>query len=94
MCGRQPPHLRQRRRAALAGRALPAPRVTTAGESSLWVDPSDIAAAGDVERLGKTLAAGRHGDRDELMAYVAAYSGLRRGEIAALTWLRSIPPRG
>jgi integrase len=68
-----------------AGRALPAPRVTTAGESALWVDPSDIPAAGDVERLGQALAAGRYGDRDELMAYAAAYSGLRWGEIAALT---------
>jgi integrase len=67
-----------------AGRTLPAPRVT-AGESALWVDPSNIPAADDVERLGKALAAGWHGDRDELMAYVAAYSGLRWGEIAALT---------
>ena len=68
-----------------AGRALPAPNVTTAGESALWVHPADIPAAGDVERLGQALAAGWHGDRDELMANVAAYSGLRWGEIAALT---------
>jgi integrase len=68
-----------------AGRTLPVPKVTTAGESALWVYPSDIPAAGDVERLGQALAAGRHGDRDELMANVAAYSGLRWGEIAALT---------
>jgi site-specific recombinase XerC len=68
-----------------AGRGLPAPKVTTAGESALWVDPADVPAAGDVERLGQALADGRHGDRDELMAYVAAYSGLRWGEIAALT---------
>jgi integrase len=68
-----------------AGRTLPAPNVTTAGESTLWVDPADIPAVGDVERLGKALAAGWHGDRDELMAYTAAYSGLRWGEIAALT---------
>jgi integrase len=67
------------------GRTLPAPKVTTAGESTLWVDPADIPAAGDVERLGKALAAGWHGDRDELMANVAAYSGLRWDEIAALT---------
>jgi hypothetical protein len=68
-----------------ASRTLPVPKVTTAGESALWICPSDIPAAGDVERLGQALAAGRHGDRDELMANVAAYSGLRWGEIAALT---------
>jgi integrase len=38
-----------------------------------------------VERLGKALAAGCHGERDQLMANTAAYSGLRWGEIAALT---------
>jgi integrase len=68
-----------------AGRTLPVPNVTTAGESTLWVDPADIPAAGDIERLGKALAAGWHGERDELMAYTAGYSGLRWGEIAALT---------
>jgi integrase len=31
------------------------------------------------------VAAGRHGDRDELMANAAAYTGLRWGELAALT---------
>ena len=31
------------------------------------------------------LAAGRHGERDELMANTAAYSGLRWGELTALT---------
>ena len=56
-----------------------------AEESGLWVDPAEIPSAGDVERLGKALAAGRHGERDQLMANVAAYSGLRWGEIAALT---------
>ena len=35
--------------------------------------------------LGHALAAGRHGDRDELMANTAAYSGLRWGELTALT---------
>ena len=35
-------------------------------------------------RLGKALAAGRRGDLHELMANVAAYSGLRWGELAAL----------
>jgi integrase len=68
-----------------AGRPLPPPRVGVAGESGLWVDPGEIPSAGDVERLGTALAAGRHGERDQLMANVAAYSGLRWGEIAALT---------
>jgi len=47
----------------------------------VMINPS----AGAVERLGKALAAGRHGEQDQLMANVAAYSGLRWGEIAALT---------
>jgi integrase len=38
-----------------------------------------------VARLGQALAGGRHGWRDELMATTAAYSGLRWGELAALT---------
>ena len=67
------------------GRPLPPPRVGVAGESGLWVDPAEIPSADDVERLGKALAAGRHGERDQLMANVAAHSGLRWGEIAALT---------
>jgi integrase len=66
-------------------RPLPAPRVSVAGESGLWVDPAEIPSADDVERLGKALAAGWHGERDQLMASTAAYSGLRWGEIAALT---------
>jgi integrase len=66
-------------------RPLPPPRVSVAGESGLWVDPAEIPSAHDVERLGKALAAGRHGERDQLMANTAAYSGLRWGEIAALT---------
>ena len=66
-------------------RPLPPPRVSVAGESGLWVDPAEIPSADDVERLGKALAAGRHGERDQLMANTAAYSGLRWGEIAALT---------
>jgi integrase len=68
-----------------AGRPLPPPRVAVAGESSLFVGPADIPSHGDVARLAAALAAGRHGDRDELMALTAAYSGLRWGEIAALT---------
>jgi len=62
-------------------RPLPAPQVTVAGESALWVDPADA----DIAGLGQALAAGRHGDRDELMAVTAAYSGLRWGELTALT---------
>jgi len=38
-----------------------------------------------VAALGQALAAGLHRDRDELMAVTAAYSGLRWGELAALT---------
>ena len=48
-------------------RPLPPPRVSVAGESGLWVDPAEIPSADDVERLGKALAAGRHGERDQLM---------------------------
>ncbi len=66
-------------------RPLPPPRVSVAGESGLWIDPAEIPSADDVERLGKALAAGRHGERDQLMANTAAYSGMRWGEIAALT---------
>jgi len=66
-------------------RPLPAPRVSTAGESALWVDPDEIPADSDMRKLGRALAAGRHGERDELMAYTAAYSGLRWGELTALT---------
>ena len=66
-------------------RALPAARVSVAGESALWVDPAEIPAGGDIGKLGTALAEGRHGARDELMANTAAYSGLRWGELAALT---------
>jgi integrase len=66
-------------------RPLPAPRVSVAGESALWVDPAEIPADDDIGRLGRALAAGRHGERDELMANTAAYSGLRWGELTALT---------
>jgi hypothetical protein len=44
-------------------RALPEVTVSVAGESVLWVDPSEIPSAGDVLRLGQALAAGRHGLR-------------------------------
>jgi integrase len=66
-------------------RPLPAPQVSVAGESALFVDPAEIPADAEVARLGQALAAGRHGDRDELMAVTAAYSGLRWGELTALT---------
>jgi integrase len=66
-------------------RPLPAPQVTVSGESSQWVDPARIPADTDVDRLGAALAAGRNGERNELMASTAAYSGLRWGELAALT---------
>jgi integrase len=68
-----------------AGRPLPAPRVSVAGESGLWVGPGEIPAAADVARLGRALARGRRGDLDELMAATAAYTGLRQGELFALT---------
>jgi hypothetical protein len=58
-------------------RPLPAQRVTVSGESALWVDPAEIPSGSDIGKLGRALAAGLHGDRDELMASTAAYSGLR-----------------
>ena len=59
--------------------------MTVAGESALlWVDPAEIPADDDIGKLGRALAGGRHGDRDELMANTAAYSGLRWGELTAL----------
>ncbi len=67
------------------GRPLPAPAVSVAGEAAQWVGPAEIPSDGDVARLGQALAAGVHGDRDELMATTAAYSGLRWGELVALT---------
>jgi integrase len=66
-------------------RVLPAPVVSVAGESTLWVDPAEIPSDSDIGKLGRALAAGAHGERDELMANTAAYSGLRWGELAALT---------
>jgi integrase len=59
----------------------------------LWVDPAEVPADADVAGLGRALAAGRHGDRDELMASTAAYSGLRWGELAALT-IAQVDPAG
>ena len=68
-----------------AGRAAPGPQVAVAGESALFVDPAEIPADHDVARLGQALARGRRGDLGELMANTAAYTGLRQGELFALT---------
>jgi Phage integrase family len=67
-----------------ADRPVPEPQASTSGESALWVDPAEIPAATDVAKLGQALADGRRGELDELMANVAAYSGLRQGELFAL----------
>ncbi len=64
-------------------RPAPEPRTTIAGESPLFVDQADIPASDDVTTLAEALA---YLDADyELMAYTAAYTGLRWGELAALT---------
>jgi hypothetical protein len=68
-----------------AGRPVPEPEVSVSGESALWVDPAEIPDTADIARLGQALAAGRRGELDELMACTAAYSGLRQGELFALT---------
>ncbi|MGH3221499.1 MAG: tyrosine-type recombinase/integrase [Streptosporangiaceae bacterium] len=67
-----------------AGRPAPAPQGSVQGESAQYVDPAQIPAAADVAALGQALA-GRRGDLHELMANTAAYSGLRQGELFALT---------
>ena len=66
------------------GRAVAPPRTVPAGESVLFVDPGEIPAAEDVARLGQAVAAVRRG-LYELMVQFAAYTGLRWGELAALT---------
>jgi len=63
-------------------RPVPAQQVTVSGESVLWVDPAEIPSDSDIGKLGRALAGGRHGERDELMANSAAYSGLRHAEPA------------
>ena len=68
-----------------AGRPVPEPQASTSGESALWVDLAEIPAGTDVAKLGQALALGRRGELDELMAHVAAYAGLRQGELFALT---------
>ena len=64
-------------------RPAPAPATTIAGESALYVDPAEIPAHPDVAKLGQALAT--LAEAYELMACFAAYTGLRWGEIAALT---------
>jgi hypothetical protein len=66
-----------------AGRLAPVPQASVAGESGLFVDPAGVPAAADVARLGRALAAGQQ--VHELMACFAACTGLRWGELAALT---------
>jgi len=66
------------------GRAAAPPRTVPAGESVLFVDPGEIPAAEDVARFGQAMAGLRRG-LYELMVYFAAYTGLRWGELAALT---------
>jgi integrase len=68
-----------------AGRPESGPQASTQGESDQFVDPAEIPADADVARLGQALAAGPRGELHELMANVAAYSGLRQGEEFALT---------
>jgi integrase len=66
-----------------AGRSEPAPATSIAGETALFVDPGQIPAPADVTRLAHALAY-LHPDY-QLMACAAAYTGLRWGELAALT---------
>jgi integrase len=68
-----------------AGRPVPAPLVGVAGETAQYVDPGEIPADADVAKLGQALSQGRRGELDELMAHTAAYTGLRQGELFALT---------
>ena len=74
-----------------AGRPASGPQAAIAGESALFVDPAEIPADADVARLGRALAGGRRGDLHELMAATAAYSGLRQGELFALTAAQVVP---
>jgi integrase len=61
------------------------PQVSVQGESAQFVDSAEIPAGADVAKLGQALATGRRGELYELMANTAAYSGLRQGELFALT---------
>jgi hypothetical protein len=66
-------------------RVEPEPSASVHGESALFVDPAEIPSDADVAKLGQTLALGSRGDLYELMVCTAAYSGLRLGELFALT---------
>ena len=66
-------------------RPAPGPQGSVQGESAQFVDPAEIPAGADVARLGQALAGRRRGDLYELMVNTAAYSGLRQGELFALT---------
>jgi integrase len=79
------PRLREVHWQAGKDRPVPAPQVSVAGEAALYVDPAEIPAGTDVAGLGRALARGRQGDLHELMANTAACTGLRWGELAALT---------
>jgi integrase len=68
-----------------AGRPAPGPQASTQGESAQFVDPRQIPAATDIAQLGQALAGQRRGELHELMANTAAYTGLRQGELFALT---------
>jgi len=65
------------------GRQATPPRAMPAGESALFVDPGEIPAGEDVDRLGQAVAVVRASY--QLMVNFAAYTGLRWGELTALT---------
>jgi len=60
-----------------------------AGESPLFVDQADIPSHADITTLGTALA--QQNQLYELMAITAAYTGLRWGELAALTHPQADP---
>jgi hypothetical protein len=77
-----------------AGRPESGPQASIQGESDQFVEPAEIPADADVAGLGQALATGpRRGELHELMANLAAYSGLRQGEEFALTIWQITPGR-
>jgi integrase len=66
-------------------RPVPDQKAQVQGESAQWLDPAEIPSDTDVSTLAQALSLGKRGELDELMAYTAAYSGLRQGELFALT---------
>ncbi len=76
------------------GRPVPDEEAKVQGESAAWVDPAEIPSHGDVAKLAYALSSGRRGELGELMAYTAAYSGLRQGEQFALTAGQIAPAEG